>query len=101
MTHKKKWGEYLLESFMLFLAVFLGFIAENMREIGNLCRQSDTTIRANILNLPGFNREETMNIFMFYKTMIKSSRTLQMADYIKTNAGILEVLRKDYDNGVN
>lgn len=30
--HKKKWTEYLLEFFMLFLAVFLGFIAENLRE---------------------------------------------------------------------
>jgi hypothetical protein len=32
VTHKKKWGEYLLEFFMLFLAVTLGFIAENLRE---------------------------------------------------------------------
>src|SRR6202030_3863953 len=32
VTHKKKWGEYLLEFIMLFLAVFLGFIAENVRE---------------------------------------------------------------------
>jgi hypothetical protein len=32
VTHKKKWGEYLLEFFMLFLAVFLGFLAENFRE---------------------------------------------------------------------
>ena len=32
ITHKKKWGEYLLEFFMLFLAVFLGFVAENYRE---------------------------------------------------------------------
>lgn len=32
VTHKKKFGEYLLEFFMLFLAVFLGFIAENVRE---------------------------------------------------------------------
>ena len=31
-THKKKWSEYLLEFFMLFLAVFLGFIAESIRE---------------------------------------------------------------------
>ncbi|MBD0332172.1 MAG: hypothetical protein ICV66_05915 [Chitinophagaceae bacterium] len=30
--HKKKWTEYLLEFFMLFLAVFLGFLAENQRE---------------------------------------------------------------------
>ncbi|HUS01697.1 MAG TPA: hypothetical protein VMY77_08220 [Chitinophagaceae bacterium] len=32
VTHKKKWTEYLLEFFMLFLAVFLGFVAENYRE---------------------------------------------------------------------
>ncbi len=32
VTHKKKWGEYLLEFFMLFLAMYLGFIAENVRE---------------------------------------------------------------------
>ena len=30
VTHKKKWGEYLLEFVMLFLAVFLGFVAENI-----------------------------------------------------------------------
>jgi hypothetical protein len=29
---KKKWAEYLLEFLMLFLAVFLGFLAENARE---------------------------------------------------------------------
>src|SRR6476646_4366628 len=32
VTHKKKLPEYLLEFFMLFLAVFLGFLAENFRE---------------------------------------------------------------------
>ena len=30
--HKKNWVDYLSEFFMLFLAVFLGFIAENTRE---------------------------------------------------------------------
>lgn len=32
VTHKKRWGEYILEFAMLFLAVFLGFIAEKERE---------------------------------------------------------------------
>jgi hypothetical protein len=32
VLHKKKWPEYLLEFFMLFLAVFLGFLVENQRE---------------------------------------------------------------------
>src|SRR6185503_3031080 len=31
-SHKKKWTEYVLEFLMLFLAVFLGFLAENKRE---------------------------------------------------------------------
>jgi len=31
-TRKRKWGKYLLEFLMLFLAVFLGFLAENIRE---------------------------------------------------------------------
>ncbi|HWI93288.1 MAG TPA: hypothetical protein VNT20_18545 [Flavisolibacter sp.] len=32
VMHKKKWGEYLLEFFMIFFAVFLGFLAETIRE---------------------------------------------------------------------
>jgi hypothetical protein len=32
VTHKKKWGEYVLEFLMIFLAVFLGFVAENIRQ---------------------------------------------------------------------
>ena len=32
VTHKKQLGEYALEFLMLFLAIFLGFVAENIRE---------------------------------------------------------------------
>ncbi|HET9824955.1 MAG TPA: hypothetical protein VFP87_06445 [Chitinophagaceae bacterium] len=62
----------------------------------NLYLNSDTSIKANILNLTSFNKEEAANMVMFYKTMVVSSRTLQMNDYIKTNETILQVLRKDY-----
>lgn len=62
----------------------------------NLYRNSDTLIKANILNLPAFNRSEAANMVMFYKTMIVSSRTLQMNDYIKTNTKILQFLRENY-----
>jgi hypothetical protein len=31
-THQKRWGEYFLEFLMIFLAVTLGFFAENIRE---------------------------------------------------------------------
>src|SRR5579862_367709 len=44
--HKKKWKEYLIEFLMIFLAVTLGFFAENLREyisdrghVGQLARQ--------------------------------------------------------------
>ncbi len=32
IAHKKKWNEYILEFLMLFVAVSLGFFAENLRE---------------------------------------------------------------------
>jgi len=32
IAHKKKWNEYILEFLMLFVAVSLGFLAENLRE---------------------------------------------------------------------
>jgi len=62
----------------------------------NLYLSSDTLIKAEILNLPSFNRNEAANMVMFYKTMMVSSRTLQMNDYIKTNEKILQALRKNY-----
>jgi hypothetical protein len=58
VTHKKKWGEYLLEFFMLFLAVFLGFIAENIRErkveherVKDYARSLATDIQRDIANM--------------------------------------------------
>jgi hypothetical protein len=62
----------------------------------NLYSNSDTLIKADILNLPTFNRSEAANMVMFYKTMNISSRTLQLNDYIKANTKLLQVLRKDY-----
>jgi len=62
----------------------------------NLYLSSDTLIKAEILNLSSFNRNEAANMVMFYKTMMVSSRTLQMNDYIKTNEKILLALRKKY-----
>ena len=56
------------------------------------CLTSIEFIEANILNLSTFNRDEAANMVMFYKTMMVSSRTLQMNDYALIN--LLEELRK-------
>ena len=63
----------------------------------NRYRKSDTLIKADILNLPSFNRGEAENMILFYKTMVVSSRTLQLNDYIQANQKILKVLRENYD----
>jgi hypothetical protein len=60
-------------------------------------RKGNAIIKANILNLPSFDRGETSNMVMFYKTMLLSTRTLQMNDYINVNRNLLQELRKEYD----
>jgi hypothetical protein len=100
VTHKKKWTEYLLEFFMLFLAVFCGFIAENIREhaveerrekqyMRSLVQdlQSDTTNMTETLQLGAnmFNKLDTFinalnserpdtNVQLLYRMAIQSGR---------------------------
>ena len=58
VTHKKKWGEYLLEFFMLFLAVFLGFVAENIRENGVNRETEKNNIESLVKNL----QDDSLNL---------------------------------------
>ena len=62
----------------------------------NNYRKGNTFINANILHLSSFDRGEAVNMILFYKTMLVSSRTLQINDYIKANNRILQVLRENY-----
>lgn len=50
-THKKKWSEYVLESFMLFFAVILGFFAENYREHSIIENRMQENYRSLIVDL--------------------------------------------------
>jgi len=59
-------------------------------------RKGNAIIKANILNLPSFDRGEATNMIMFYKTMLASTRTLQMNDYITVNRKLLQELRRIY-----
>src|SRR5438046_1304157 len=51
VTNKKKWGEYFLEFLMIFLAVFLGFIAENIREKSSNREIEKNNIKSFVKNL--------------------------------------------------
>ena len=59
-------------------------------------RKSNTPIKAGILNLAAFDKAEVINMILFYKTMLVSTRTLPMKDYINANHKLLEELRKEY-----
>ncbi|MDQ6756170.1 MAG: hypothetical protein M3004_04460 [Bacteroidota bacterium] len=102
VTHKKKWGEYLLEFFMLFLAVFLGFVAENIRE--NIVEKEKSTqylqsfyedLKRDTVNFSkviAFNDDKLAsfsNIYSCYDTLRKNwqstSCLLQMVKKSRTN----------------
>lgn len=80
VMHKKKWGEYLLEFFMLFLAVFLGFVAENIRE--------------NVVE----NRRGREYIKSFYEDLTADETTLQttitnLAKQAQTGDSLFELMK--------
>jgi len=59
-------------------------------------RAGNTIIKADILNLPSFDKGEVINMILFQKAMMVSTRTLSMKDYITTNQKLLQELRKEY-----
>ncbi len=59
-------------------------------------RAGNTIIKADILNLPSFDRGEVINMILFYKTMLVSTRALPMKDYMTASQKLLQELRKEY-----
>jgi hypothetical protein len=69
VMHKKDWNEYALEFFMLFLAVFLGFLVENFHEhyvekerLHQYLKSTHIDIDRNIASLDSCIRENTAMI---------------------------------------
>ncbi len=60
-------------------------------------RKGNTHIKADILNLSTFDRNEAINMILFYKQMLVSTRTLAMKDYMTANKKLLQELRKEYN----
>ncbi len=85
VTHKKKWGEYLLEFFMLFLAVTLGFIAENLRE--EIKHKEEVRTQINSLT-----SDLQTDIFLFESGIDRNKFGAQMAD------SLIELLHSDITN---
>jgi len=69
--------------------------AYNM-DLVNRYRAGNMIIKADILNLPSFDKSETINMIAFYKQMLVSTRTLAMKDYMTANHKLLNELRIEY-----
>ena len=92
VTHKKKWGEYLLEFLMLFLAVFLGFVAENIRENSSNREIEKTNIESFIKNL----KEDSVNMVRCMEVNQKRFKYLDSLVYLKSSKPPDEVYQKRF-----
>ena len=79
-AHKKKWSEYLLEFFMLFFAVTLGFFAENVREHQIVIERKNQNLVAMVQDLKRDSAKLQDRIIEYTKA-IKTFEELKYASY--------------------
>ena len=80
--HPKKWKEYITEFLMLFLAVTLGFLAENLREEQIIAHQTESVIGQLRLEL----MQDTAQLTVTKNARAKSDSAVAFISYfIKTN----------------
>ena len=79
-AHKKKWSEYLLEFFMLFFAVTLGFFAENVREHQIVIERKNQNLQAMVQDLKRDSAQLELRIVEYTKA-IKTFENLKYASY--------------------
>ncbi len=80
--HPKKWKEYITEFLMLFLAVTLGFLAENLREEQIIAHQTESVIAQLRLEL----MQDTAQLNNMKNVRAKSDSAVAfIAYFIKTN----------------
>ncbi len=94
VSHKKKWGEYLLEFFMLFLAVFLGFVAENIRENSVERHREKEYIHGFVQNLKS---DTTQLSHRINQNIRKKNVWDSLMSLSKENLALPENARKFYD----
>jgi len=95
-AHKKKWSEYLLEFFMLFFAVTLGFFAENVREHQIVIERKNQNLLAMVQDLKR-DAVQLQKRIVEYTKAIKTFENLKYASYQYHNHQMSE---PDYINYV-
>ena len=88
--HPKKWKEYITEFLMLFLAVTLGFLAENLREVYVEKERSHELISS-------FIRDVELNVVLMDSLIQSNKKSLLKSDSI---ALYIVKIKKDIDLNV-
>ena len=94
-AHKKKWSEYLLEFFMLFFAVTLGFFAENVREHQVVVERKNQNLLAMVQDLKRDSAKLQDRIIEYTKA-VKTFEDLKFASYQYHNQQMSEADYIDY-----
>ena len=94
-AHKKKWSEYLLEFFMLFFAVTLGFFAENVREHQVVVERKNQNLLAMVQDLKRDSAKLQDRIIEYTKA-VKTFEELKFASYQYHNQQMSEADYIDY-----
>jgi len=91
-THKKKWAEYMLEFFMLFLAVTLGFFAENVREHQVVIERKNQNLEAMVQDL----RRDSIQIEQRIKEYMNGMKNFEEMKYASFQYQQKKITESDY-----
>lgn len=97
LTHKEKpWKEYLLEGLMIFIAVSLGFIAENIRE-----HLSEQNKKKELLEIVSQDFNKDLEQLKYHEEFAKEKLRIcsQMINYFDGNYASIN--RQEYYHGLN
>ena len=85
--HPKKWKEYITEFLMLFLAVTLGFLAENIREHQVVVERKNQNLEAMVLDLKK-DSATLEDLTRLYTTGLKNLEDMKYASLLHQNGKI-------------
>ena len=92
VTHKKRWGEYFLEFLMIFLAVFLGFVAENIREKSSNREIEKNNIKSFVKNL----QEDSLQLIRSIDVNEKRYKYLDSLIYLKQSNAADDIFQRQF-----
>ena len=97
LVHKEKpWKEYLLEGLMIFIAVTMGFIAENIRE--NLTEQSK---KRELLEIVSRDLAKDLEQLKYHENFAKEKLELSFKVINYLDGEKQKIDRKEYYHGLN